>query len=126
MSVASRTPSRVATMTSLSMTIIEGSVGVVVVIAHVVSPGRRTGRHGQMRHEVIRRRPVPVLLARRRPHDVARADSDDRLAAGLSSPFALGHVEVLAAVVAVPGGAGAGMEVDGGDVQCRVLVGLDD
>jgi hypothetical protein len=106
--------------------LLEASGCVVLVVGDVVAPRRSAGGHGEVRHEVVGRRAVLVLLPRRRPDDVADADGHDWLAPGLHATFALGDVEVLSAVVAVPSGAGVGVEVDGGDVERRLVVWLDE
>src|SRR3954469_13948495 len=111
----------------------EGSVGIlrlrvgapVVGVGDVIAPGGRAAGDGEVGHEVVVAGAVPVLLRVVGVVDVAGAELDDVVAAPLDEPAAFGHVEGLSTVVGVPGGAGAGSEVNGADVQRRVVLGLD-
>ena len=65
-----------------------------------------------MSHEPGRSGAVPVLLARLEEDAIARPDDLDRAAAPLRVTDSLGDPDRLAVRVGVPGGAGAGREVD--------------
>ena len=67
-----------------------------------------------MRHGGRRRGAVPVLLAGRKPDDVAGPDFLDRAALALRPAAAGGDDQGLAERMGVPGGAGAGLEGDAG------------
>ena len=69
--------------------------------------------HGDVRHEPRRGGAVPVVLARLEEDPVAGADGLDRPAFALAEADALGDPDRLTVRVRVPGGAGAGSEVDG-------------
>jgi len=69
---------------------------------------------------------VPVPFARRAPHGLTRPDLDDVAAAGLGQADAFGDVQGLAVDVPVPGGAGAGSEVDGVDLAAGFGARCDD
>ena len=66
-----------------------------------------------MRHKSARGGAVPVILARLKEDAVAGADDLDRAAFTLAEADAIGNPDRLAVGVGVPGGAGAGGEVDG-------------
>src|SRR5262249_6868902 len=72
---------------------------------------------GGVGHEAVRGGAVPVVLAGLEEHSVAGPDLLHRPALALAAPDALGDEDRLAVRVRVPGGAGAGGEVDarGGD-----------
>src|SRR5207245_3736971 len=77
-------------------------------------------------HEVVDCRAVPMPLARGRGDDVARANLDDLPAAGLHQADSFADVERLAQRVGMPGGAGAGSEVDRVDAHARRVFAPDD
>src|SRR5581483_569720 len=88
----------------------------VLVVADVVAPGG--GRsflvgllQGDVRHEAIRRRPVPVLLARREEHTIAGPDARDRPAAPLTETMSFEDEDRLPVRMGVPGSAGPGRKV---------------
>jgi len=64
---------------------------------------------------------VPVVLVGLEEHAVAGADDLDRAAAPLAQADALGDVDGLAVWVRVPGGPGAGCEVDTRGLQAGRL-----
>ena len=89
----------------------------VLVVGHVPAPAHDAARvihllHRQVDHEAVGRRAVPVVLAGLEEDAVARADLLDRAALALAEADALGDEDRLAERVGVPGGAGAGGEVD--------------
>jgi hypothetical protein len=91
--------------------------GVVFVVGDVVEPGHELPvlvgfLDGDVRHEAVRRRAVPVLLARLDVDDVAGPDFLHRTPASCDQADAVGHVQRLAFRVVVPGSAGAGSEPD--------------
>src|SRR5215212_8774906 len=63
-------------------------------------------------HEAAGAGAVPVLLAGLEEDPITRADQLDRPATALAETDALGDVDRLAERVGVPGGPGAGREVD--------------
>src|SRR4051812_46569032 len=63
-----------------------------------------------MRHGVIRRGPVPVLLTRRKPHDITGTDFFDRTAPALDAPNPESDNQRLTEGVGVPGRASARFE----------------
>src|SRR5207247_2852237 len=69
---------------------------------------------GQVGHEALRGGAVPVVLAGLEIDAVAGADDLDGTAAALAAADALGDVDRLAEGVGVPGGTGAGREMDHG------------
>src|SRR4051794_22829558 len=88
----------------------------VLLVADVLAPGHRTARlvvllHGDVHHEAVGRRAVPVVLAGLEEHAVAGADLLDRAAFALAEPDAFGDEDRLSVRVGVPGGARAGREV---------------
>ena len=95
--------------------------GSVLVVGDVVAPlglgsvliGVKSVPEGEVGHEVVGGGAVPVPFVGRAPDGVAGADDDDVAAADLDEADAFGDVEGLADGVLVPGGAGAGREVDG-------------
>src|SRR3954451_11072487 len=96
--------------------------GGVLLVAHVLAPGDWAARivdllHREMGHEAIGRGAVPVVLAGLEVDAVARADDLDRPALPLAQPRPLGDEDRLPEGVGVPGGAGAGSEVDAGRRQ---------
>src|SRR5215217_2131603 len=68
--------------------------------------------HRYVGHEAVRRRAVPVVLARLEEHRVAGPDDLDLSAAALAEPYALGNVGGLPEGVGVPRGPRAAREVD--------------
>src|SRR5678816_3833726 len=78
----------------------------VLVVAHMLEPLHGLAvEHfldGDVCHRRRRCRAVPVLLARREPHDVAGADLLDRTTLTLREPAAEEHDERLAERVSVP------------------------
>src|SRR3954454_10410632 len=89
----------------------------VLLVADVFAPGDRAARvvdllHREMGHEAVGRGAVPVVLAGLEIDAVARADDLDRAALSLAQPHSLGDEDRLPEGVGVPGGAGAGGEVD--------------
>ena len=71
----------------------------------------------QVCHEPVGCGTVPVVLAGLEEHAVSGSDHLNGPAPALAEPVTLGHVDVLAQGVGVPGGAGAGGEVDAGGLQ---------
>src|SRR5690242_4462263 len=89
----------------------------VLGVADVLAPGGVVAllvdvEHREVGHEAVGCRAVPVLLSRLEEDAVARADLLDRSATALSPADALDHVDGLPVGMGVPGGAGAGCEVD--------------
>src|SRR4051812_6564995 len=87
-----------------------------MLVADVLAPRDRAAGlvvllHGEVNHEAVRRRAVPVVLARLEEDAVAGADVFDRAAFALAQADALGDEDRLAVRVGVPGGARAGREV---------------
>jgi hypothetical protein len=68
--------------------------------------------NGDVRHEAIRSRSVPVLLARLEKDAVAGMNRFDWAAPSPAASDALGHENRLPDGMRVPGGAGAGREVN--------------
>src|SRR3954466_9368149 len=88
----------------------------VLLIADVLAPRDRGAGlvvllHGDVDHEAVRRRAVPVVLAGLEEDAVAGVDRFDRAAFALTEPDALGDEDRLAVRVRVPGRARAGREV---------------
>jgi hypothetical protein len=82
---------------------------VVLVVCDQIPPrafgtGFRAFPDGQVRHEVVLARSMPVPLTRWGVGSVAGSQDDNVAAAGLHQPDALGHVQRLANGVRVPGG----------------------
>jgi aminoglycoside phosphotransferase (APT) family kinase protein len=75
--------------------------------------------HGDVGHETVRRRTVPVPLTRRGVDHVPRTDLHNIPAARLDPAFSLGDVQGLSDSVAVPGGARSGAEADRVDTHAR-------
>src|SRR5208283_2924289 len=88
----------------------------VLFVRHLLQPVDRLALlrllDGDMRHGGRGRGAVPVLLARREPDDVARADLLDRAAPALGAAEPRRHDQRLAERVGVPGGARAWLEGD--------------
>src|SRR5579875_1757193 len=80
----------------------------VLGVGHVLTPGRLALAHGEMRHQPVRSRTVPVPLATRRDDAFAWSEGEYRAASGLDPGLAFGDVEGLADRVRVPGRAGTG------------------
>jgi hypothetical protein len=95
-------------------------------VGDVVAPGGRTAGDGDVGHEMVVGGAVPVLLTVGGDVDVARPDLDGLFAACSDEAAAFGDVERLAAVVGMPGGPGAGGEMDRADVELRIPLRLDD
>src|SRR4051794_26327008 len=103
----------------------------VLLIGHVLAPGDGGAAvvdllHGDVHHEATRGGAVPVVLARFEEHAVAGADLLDRAAFALATADALGDEDRLPVRVRVPGGAGAGGEVDVGGGEDRACGGGGD
>src|SRR3954452_5443676 len=93
-----------------------GRRGAVLLVGDVLTPGDRAAGlvvllHGDMRHETVWSRAVPVVLAGLEENAVAGMDGLDRAALALAAADALGDEDRLAVRVGVPGGAGAGREM---------------
>src|ERR1700761_2589141 len=91
--------------------------GVVLLVSYVSAPGHRAaGLVGlldrDVGHEAVGRGAVPVVLAGLEEDAVAGADLLDRPALVLAQPDPLGDEDRLPDRVGVPGGTGAGGEVD--------------
>src|SRR3954470_16880016 len=89
----------------------------VLLVADVLAPADRAAGlvvllHRDVHHEAAGRGAVPVVLARLEEHAVAGPDDFDRAALALAEPDALDDEDRLAVRMGVPGGAGAGGEVD--------------
>src|SRR5438309_8352328 len=80
-------------------------------VGDVVAPRSRAVSNRDVGHEVLVGGAVPVLLAVGRQVNVARSKLDNVLAPRLHEPATFGDVQRLAALVRMPGGAGAGREV---------------
>src|ERR1700722_10658030 len=89
------------------------SLPVVFGVGHLRTPVRCALGDGQVGHEVPGAGSMPVLLAVGSEDDVAGTELHPLLAARLRPAASLRHVEGLAAVVGMPGGAGTGREVHG-------------
>src|SRR3954468_9156294 len=63
---------------------------------------------GNVRHRVCRRRPMPMLFARRKPDNVTRPDLFDRSAPGLRAAAPVSGDERLPERMGVPQGGRAG------------------
>src|SRR3954451_24134153 len=90
-----------------------------MLVADVLAPRDRAAGlvvllHGEVGHEAVRRRAVPVVLARLEEDAVAGPDLLDRTVFALAEADALGDEDRLAVRVGVPGGARAGREMDAG------------
>ena len=81
--------------------------------------------HGQVCHEIRRRRTVPVQLTWWGP-DGVNLVHHDHLVRGDDEADAVGDAEGLSAGVVVPGGAGARGEADGVDPDPRRFLAADD
>ncbi len=81
--------------------------------------------NGDVRHPVRCGGPVPMLLARRNPHHVARPDLLPRPAPALGPAAAGDHDQGLAQRVGVPGGPGSRLEGDRGAGCARRSGGLE-
>src|SRR5436190_953396 len=80
----------------------------VLLVRDVLAPGHGTARvvrllDGDVGHEVVRGRAVPVVLARLEEDAVAGADNLDLAATALTEPDAIGDVDVLAERMLMPG-----------------------
>lgn len=74
----------------------------VFIICDVLAPGGLTLGDGEVGHEVVMGRPVPMLLAIGCRVDVAGMDLDHVLASRLSETNAVNDVKGLASFVRVP------------------------
>src|SRR5260370_33540474 len=72
-----------------------------------------------MSHEVLGTGAVPVLFAVRSEDDIAGMEFDHLLSPGLDQATPLRYVKGLSAVVGAPGGACAGSEAHGGQIEPR-------
>src|SRR3954466_4263659 len=108
----------------------------VLLIADVLAPRDRGAGlvvllHGDVDHEAVRRRAVPVVLAGLEEDAVAGVDCLDRAGFALTEPDALGDEDRLAVRMRVPGRARAGREVHrcscegGGGLGCGYGVDVD-
>src|SRR5437667_2016011 len=90
--------------------------GLVLLVADLLHPRDRTAvqrlLNGDMRHRGRRRSAVPVLLAGRKPDDIAGPDFLDGSTPTLRRAQAGGDDQYLAEWMRVPRGAGAGLERD--------------
>src|SRR5213079_3075753 len=91
----------------------------VVGVADVVAPGDDVAvlvglLHCDVGHDAGWGGAVPVVLAGLEEDAVAGSDHFDRAAFALAEADAFGDPDRLAVWVGVPGGAGAGCELDGG------------
>ena len=88
----------------------------ILLVGDVLEPGHMIAverlLHGDVNHGARGRRTMPVLLARRNPDIVARADFADWAAPGLHAAKAGDDVQRLSERMGVPGGARAGFERD--------------
>jgi hypothetical protein len=75
--------------------------------------------NGDMRHRRSGRRAVPMFLAGRKPHHVARMDFLGRTALALNAAETRSHDQCLAKRVGVPRGARPGFEGDVGTAYAR-------
>src|SRR3712207_283417 len=95
-----------------------GPLPAVLLVADRLHPGDRRAVQllldGDLAHGRGRRGAVPVLLARREPDHVTRADLPDRPALALGPAASGGDDQGLAERMGVPGGAGAGGRKSGG------------
>jgi hypothetical protein len=78
----------------------DGAAGLIVLL------------HGDVDHEPVRGGAVPVVLSRLEEDSVAGPDDFDRAVLVLTQADAFGDEDRLAVRVGVPGGPGAGGEVD--------------
>src|SRR4051794_38222585 len=88
----------------------------VLLVADVAAPGDGAAGvvvllHGDVGHEAVRGRAVPVVLARLEEDAVAGADDLDAVTLALAEADAFGDEYGLPVRVGVPGGARAGGEV---------------
>src|SRR3954454_6390143 len=100
--------------------------GSVFLVSHVLEPGHDLPvavglLDGDVRHEPVGRRSVPVLFARLDIDHVAGADLLYLTAAAGDIADAVGDVERLPLGVVMPGGAGAGGESHVGTAHSRLL-----
>jgi hypothetical protein len=94
-------------------------LALVLGVGHVRPPMGYALGEGQVRHEVMGRRAVPVFLAVGREDDIAGIKCDDVLPAHLDQAMGFGDVQSLPAIMGMPGAARSGCEADRGDVQLR-------
>src|SRR3984885_13953027 len=114
LSISRRSPS--ASTTTSDPAGRDGSSAPVLLVADLLHPIDRLAVEpfldGDMAHRRGRRRPVPMLLPRRKGDDVAGPDLLDRAALVLDPAAAGHHDQGLAERVSVPGGARARLEGD--------------
>src|SRR5271166_4373542 len=95
----------------------------VLLVADLLQPVDRLAAelflNGDVGHCGGGRRAVPVLLARREPHDVARSDLLDRAALALDPSAPRGDDQGLAERMGVPRCPRAGLEGDAGAGRAR-------
>src|SRR5689334_7586968 len=89
----------------------------IFLVGHVLTPGDGAARvidllHGDVGHEAVGCGAVPVVLAGFEVNRVAGPDDLDRATAPLTEAHTLGHVDVLAEGMRVPGGPGSRSEMD--------------
>src|SRR5215210_8452432 len=75
--------------------------GAVLLVSHVLAPVDRGAGvvgllHGEVGHEAVRRRAVPVVLARLEEDDVSGTEDLDGASAALAQSGALRYVDRLA------------------------------
>src|SRR3954471_87027 len=98
--------------------------GAVLFVADVVAPGGGDALlvdldHGEVGHEPIGIGAVPMVFAGLEEHAITGPNDLDLPAAALTPADSLGHVDGLAIRMDVPGGPGAGREVDAARLQAR-------
>src|SRR5918994_3360200 len=98
--------------------------GVVLLVSDVLAPGHRAAGiisllHGDVGHEAVRRRAVPVVFVWLEKDAVPGADYLDRPATTLAEADTLGDVDRLPEGMGVPRGARARREVNTGRGQPR-------
>src|SRR5215207_2181408 len=105
--------------------------GAVLLVGDVAAPSDGAAHvvvllHGDVDHEPVRGRAMPVVLVGLEENAVAGADDLDRAALALAQTDALGDEDRLAVRVRVPSGARAGREVHGGGGEGRCPGGRGD
>src|SRR5438874_13040179 len=103
--------------------------GAVLLIGHVLHPVDNLAverfLNGDMNHRGRRCGAVPVFLAGRKPHHVARSDFFDRAAPALNPPQAGYDDQSLAERMRVPRSSRAWLESDAGAAPVRRLRGFE-
>src|SRR3954449_4047521 len=82
--------------------------------------------HCDVNHACIRPGAMPVLLARRNPHRIARLDFADRPALGLYASDTGNHMQCLPEGMRVPSGTRARLEAHAAGANARRRRGFDD